>query len=152
MAFFEYTPLQWQVCFPKQLLLLSGQLRADVTEYSNIALSQTPLMKEAWPRHPSVMSAQSCGSFWEIGTPSEQCCYLFPTESLPFHHVFFSFNLWQVLIKKKKGSRATTEYGCSPAALIPDPQHAAPFLRQASPVLPSLSRNNKEHVYCIGWI
>lgn len=98
-------------------------------------------MKEAWPHHPSLISAQSCGSFWEISTSSEQCCYLFPKEPLPFHHVLFSFNLWQVLIKKE--SKTATECGCSPAALIPDSQHAASFFRQASPEFPSLSHNNK---------
>lgn len=98
-------------------------------------------MKEAWPHHPSVMSAQSCESFWEISTSSEQCCYLFPTEPLPFHHVFSSFNLWQVLIKKE--SKTATERGCGPAALIPDSQHAASLFRQASPEFPSLSHSNK---------
>lgn len=96
-------------------------------------------MKEAWPHQPSVMSAQSCRSFGEISTSSEQCCYLFPTEPLPFHHVFFSFNLWQVLIKKE--SKTATECGCGPAALIPDSQHAASLFRQASPEFPSLSDN-----------
>lgn len=45
MAFSEHTPLEREVCFPRQLLLLSGQLRADVTEHSNTAPSQTPLMR-----------------------------------------------------------------------------------------------------------
>jgi len=40
---------------------------------------------------------------------------------------------------QKKGSKSATEHGCGSAALIPDPQLAVYFLRQASSEPPSLS-------------